>query len=201
MTPLQNNQVILLGYMADAFTFSHSVTEENFFTFTLEVERTSGTKDYLPIMISEKLIDKNESYMNKPVCVVGQFRSYNKKTEGATRIMLHIFAMDFYVTEDDPYINEAYFSGYICKNPTYRTTPLGRQISDVMIAVPRKCGKSDYIPCVIWGRDAVCVSRMDIGTQITVSGRIQSREYQKQIDGVTETKMAYEVSVVKLAGG
>ena len=201
MTPLQNNQVILLGYMTDDFTFSHEVTEEKFFTFTLEVERTSGTKDYLPIMISEKLIDKNENYMDKPVCVVGQFRSFNKKTESATHIMLHIFAMDFYVTEDDSYMNEATFNGYICKNPTYRTTPLGRQISDVMIAVPRKCGKNDYIPCVFWGRDAVYVSRMDVGTQINFSGRIQSREYQKQIDGVTETKMAYEVSVVKLAGG
>lgn len=201
MTPLQNNQVILLGYMTDDFTFSHEVTEEKFFTFTLEVERTSGTKDYLPIMISEKLIDKNENYIDKPVCVVGQFRSFNKKTEGATHIMLHIFAMDFYVTEDDSYMNEATFNGYICKNPTYRTTPLGRQISDVMIAVPRKCGKNDYIPCVFWGRDAVYVSRMDVGTQIIFSGRIQSREYQKQIDGVTETKMAYEVSVVKLAGG
>lgn len=201
MTPLQSNQVILLGYMADDFTFSHSVTEEKFFTFTLEVERISGTKDYLPIMISEKLIDKNENYIENPVCVVGQFRSFNKKTEGATHIMLHIFAMDFYVTEDDPYINEAYFTGYICKNPTYRTTPLGRQISDVMIAVPRKCGKSDYIPCVIWGRDAVLVSRMEVGKQITVAGRIQSREYQKQVDGVAENKVAYEVSINKLAGG
>lgn len=201
MTPLQSNQVILLGYMADDFTFSHCVTEEKFFTFTMEVERISGTKDYLPIMISEKLIDKNENYIDKPVCVVGQFRSFNKKTEGATHIMLHIFAMDFYVTEDDSCINEAYFTGYICKNPTYRTTPLGRQISDVMIAVPRKCGKSDYIPCVIWGRDAVLVSRMEVGKQITVAGRIQSREYQKQVDGVAENKVAYEVSINKLAGG
>ena len=119
MTPLQSNQVILLGYMADDFTFSHEVTEEKFFTFTLGVERISGTKDYLPIMISEKLIDKNENYMNKPLCVVGQFRSFNKKTEGATHIMLHIFAMDFYVTEDDSCINEAYFTGYICKSRDY----------------------------------------------------------------------------------
>lgn len=198
MTPLQSNNVTLLGFMHDDFTFSHETNGENFFTFKLEVERMSGTKDYLPIMISERMIDKKQEYIGNPVCVIGEFRSYNKKTEHGANLLLHVFAMDFYITEETTPINEACFVGYLCKKPLYRKTPLGRQISDLMLAIPRKYGKSDYIPCICWGRSAVYASQMDVGVQVQITGRIQSREYQKNHGDTIENRTAFEVSVIQI---
>lgn len=196
MTEQQSNQAILVGYlMEDDFEYSHTVNNENFFKFTLEIERTSGTKDYVPVIISEKLIDKKETYIGSPVCVIGQFRSYNQKEDTSTHLRLHVFAQEFYLT-DDKDRNELYISGYLCKQPIYRTTPLGRQIADLMLAIPRAFGKTDYIPCICWGRNAVYASLMDVGTNVTITGRIQSREYQK--DSVT--KIAYEISISSIRG-
>lgn len=200
MTAQQSNQAILVGYVTEeVFEYSHKVNGEIFFKFTLEIERTSGTKDYLPVIISEKLIDKKETYVGSPVCVIGQFRSYNQKEDESTHLRLYIFAQELYLT-DDECRNELYISGYICKQPIYRTTPLGRQIADLMLAIPRAFGKTDYIPCICWGRNAVYASLMDVGTNVTITGRIQSREYQKQVDSTTMTKTAYEISISSIKG-
>ena len=189
----QCNQVTVVGFLASDFTFSHELSGEGFYTSTLEVERISGTKDYLPILVSEKLIDSKCTYVGRPVCVIGQFRSYNKNDGKDTHLILNIFAQDFYVTKEQA-LNEISLQGYICKKPIYRVTPLGRQIADLMVAVPRPNGKSDYIPCVSWGRNAVLASQLDVGTQVTIDGRIQSREYTKLVHDVPYTKTAYEVS-------
>lgn len=199
MAPLESNTVTLLGFMIDDFTFSHTSNNENFFTFILEVERISGTKDYVPVIISEKMIDRKQSYIGKPLCVVGQFRSHNKKADDSTHLLLHVFAIELYIAEDIEPINNVSFSGFLCKKPTYRKTPLGRQIADMMIAVPRMYGKSDYIPCIAWGRNAIYASQLDVGEQIHIAGRIQSREYQKIIDDVSETRTAYEVSIIDMS--
>lgn len=200
MTAQQGNQAVLVGYMVEEdFEFSHKVNNEKFFKFTLEIERMSGTKDYLPIIISEKLIDNRQTYADNPVCVIGEFRSYNQKDESSTHLLLYVFAQEFYFT-DDKTMNELYINGFVCRPPLYRTTPLGRQIADLMLAVPRAYGKCDYIPCICWGRNAVYASQLGVGSNITVSGRIQSREYQKEVNAIPITKIAYEVSVCDLKG-
>lgn len=196
MTP---NYVTLKGFMIDDFAFSHESNKENFFTFTLEVERMSGTKDYVPVIISEKMINRKQSYSGKPLCVVGQFRSHNITIDDVKHLLLHVFAMEFYVTDDIEPINNASFIGYLCKVPSYRKTPLGRQITDMMIAVPRQYGKSDYIPCIAWGRNAVYASQLNVGEQVRIEGRIQSREYQKTVGAASETRTAYEVSVIDMS--
>lgn len=193
----QCNQVTVVGFLASDFTFSHELSGEGFYSAILAVERISGTKDYLPILVSEKLIDSKNTYADRPVCVIGQFRSYNKNDGTGTHLILNIFAQDFYVT-DAQVKNDISLQGYICKKPTYRVTPLGRQIADLMVAVPRPNGKSDYIPCVSWGRNAVFASQLDVGTQVTIDGRIQSREYTKMIHNVPETKTAFEVSSINI---
>lgn len=194
----QNNQIILKGRMASGFEFSHENHEEKFFRFIMETERISGTKDYLPILVSERLIDSETTYENNPICVVGQVRSYNLADGDKKHLILNVFALDLYISEEQDDTNELYLDGYICKNPTFRLTPSGRQISDLLIAVNRVCGKSDYIPCVTWGRDANLASRLDVGTRIAFVGRLQSREYQKVIDGVPESRTTYEISVGRI---
>ena len=193
----QCNQVTVVGFLESEFSFSHEVSGERFYTATLAVERISGTKDNLPILVSEKLIDSKCTYADRPVCVIGQFRSYNKNDGTDTHLVLNVFAQDFYLT-DEQTLNEVSLQGYVCKKPTYRVTPLGRQIADLMVAVPRPNGKTDYIPCVSWGRNAVLASQLDVGTKVTIDGRIQSREYTKLVHDVPYTKTAYEVSSSKI---
>lgn len=190
---MEKNQVILTGCVASEMTFSHECHGEKFYNFTLAVERESGTKDFLPVLISENIlmnVDENET-----VCVIGQFRSHNMKEEKKKHLMLYIFAFEFYVT-DEPNINEIALTGYVCKEPVYRKTPLEREVTDVFIAIPRPCGKSDYIPCIAWGRNARYAAGIQPGMQIAIYGRIQSREYK--ISQGTETKIAYEVSISKI---
>lgn len=190
-----NNQVTLTGCVASKMTFSHECHGEHFYKFTLAVERESGTKDFLPVLISENILKNVSNYENEIVCVIGQFRSHNMKEDEKKRLLLYIFAFEFYVT-DERSINEIVLTGYVCKEPIYRKTPLGREVTDVMIAIPRPCGKSDYIPCISWGRNARYAAGIQPGMQIAIYGRIQSREY-KIIQG-TETKIAYEVSIMKI---
>lgn len=205
-TQNQNNLVTVIGYMAKndneeaAFSFSHEVNGEKFFSFTLCVERMSGTKDYLPIIVSEKLIGKNKTYVGSPLCVKGQFRSYNMKDDIKTHLKLYVFAHDIFIPDEVCSMNDVHIAGFICKAPVYRVTPLGREVTDIMLAVPRLCGKSDYIPCVCWGRNAVYASRLPVSTKITVAGRIQSREFQKQVDNIIENRIAYELSVSQIFG-
>lgn len=199
------NDIKLVGYITSSkeeiFTFNHEVNGEKFYSFTLEVERQSGTKDYLPIIASEKLIDRQQTYENTPICIIGQFRSYNQIDGDSRHLVLYVFAQNLFTTDDDDNdMNDVCINGFLCKKPTLRTTPLGRQIADLLIAVPRLYGKSDYIPCVAWGRNAVYAARFDIGSSVNLTGRLQSREYQKCINDIPTTKIAYEVSIINFEG-
>lgn len=187
----ENNQVILTGFIASEITFSHECHGEHFYKFTLAVERESGTKDFLPVIVPENILKNN--YENEIVCVVGQFRSFNQKDNDKRHLVLSVLAFELYVT-DEPNINQIALTGFVCKEPVYRKTPLNREITDLLIAVQRPCGKSDYIPCIAWGRNAVYASGIQIGEKVTVYGRVQSREYKQE----TETKIAYEMSIIKI---
>lgn len=196
----KNNKVYVMGEIVSEATFSHEVYGEGFYEFFVKVMRLSGQADILPVTLSERLIKDGMLCKGKSICAVGQFRSYNKIENGKSRLMLTIFIRELLETEEDRNPNSILLSGYICKPPVYRTTPFNREIADVLIAVNRAYNKSDYIPCIAWGRNARFVKNLSVGEKIAVSGRIQSREYQKKISE-TESKVmtAYEVSVSKLA--
>ncbi len=198
-----NNTANISGKIASDFSFSHEVYGEGFYHFNIEVERLSQASDILPIIISERLIDKNEQALNNFVNVTGQIRSYNNYTpeDNKNKLILSIFARDIKKIEgefkDNP--NDIYLNGYICKPPTYRTTPFGREICDLLLAVNRSYNKSDYIPCIAWGRNARFSSKLNVSDNIKVWGRMQSRVYQKKYEtGEITEKVAYEVSVSKL---
>lgn len=188
-----NNQVSIIGHLMSEFQLNHETFGEKFYMCIVEVERLSGAKDNLPIIVSEKLIDTKHTY--DKVFISGQIRSYNLKEDTHKHHMLYVFANEFDDTGDMD-LNEVYTEGILCKAPIYRETPLGRQIADVMIAIPRAYGKNDYIPCVVWGRDAVYISHMSVGTKIKFLGRFQSREYVKKDETIKRT--AYEVSISKV---
>lgn len=188
-----NNQVTLSGCIASKFAFSHEVFGEKFFTAQLAVERSSGTVDLLPVLFSERIINTNENYINMCIRITGQFRSHNQPDEIKNRLVLYVFAQE-YEWIDEGSTNSVALEGYICKPPIYRKTPLGREIADVMLAVNRPYGKSDYIPCICWGRNARYVESLVVGDYVRFTGRIQSREYFKN----EEKRTAYEVSVSSL---
>lgn len=188
---MRNNQVTLSGCIASEFTFSHEVLGEKFFTAFVEVGRTSEAVDLLPVMFSERIINTNENYINEAISIIGEFRSYNQPDTLRNHLILNIFVLGYEWIGDSENINDAALVGFICKPPVYRKTPLGREIADVLLAVNRQYGKSDYIPCICWGRNARYAESLEVGTQISVKGRIQSREYMKD----EEKKTAYEFSV------
>lgn len=199
---IKNNQVTLSGEIVSNFEFSHEVYGEGFYTAMLASERQSGQKDIIPIMVSDRLIDTGEDLIGRFARVSGQFRSYNKHEDSGNRLILSVFVAEFEEFEEMPFMdNENHISldGYICKQPNYRETPLGREITDILLAVNRPYGKSDYIPTICWGRDAVYASGLKVGTRLQIEGRIQSREYQKRISETeSETRVAYEVSISKM---
>lgn len=201
---IENNRVIIIGEIVSEFAFSHEVFGEKFYTTYLSTERTSGTADVIPVMVSDRLVDITENWIGQSVRVGGQFRSYNKHEEEKTRLLLSVFAREFEVQKDDGEVrlydkNSISLDGCICKEPNYRETPLGREIADLLLAVNRPYGKSDYIPCICWGRNARFAGQLEVGTRIAIEGRIQSREYEKRIsDTETETRTVYEVSVSKI---
>lgn len=199
---IENNQVSIMGKIATDFTFSHQVFGEGFYTMELLIKRLSDSEDRIPVMISERLIDVNQDYVGEYIQVHGQFRSYNRHEEKRNRLVLSVFARDIsFVEEEDGSIpvNQISLDGYICKPPVYRKTPLGREIADLLLAVNRPYGKSDYIPCICWGRNARFASGFEVGGHAQIWGRIQSREYVKKIDEEeSEKRVAYEVSVSKL---
>lgn len=196
----QNNRVFLKGTVASEARFSHEVYGEGFYEMDVVVKRLSGQEDILPITISERLIESNGITKGAELCAVGQFRSYNKLIDGKSKLMLTVFVREIVKDSGARNPNNIVLSGYICKPPVYRTTPFAREISDVLIAVNRAYNKSDYIPCIAWGRNAKFVKNLAVGERIALAGRIQSREYTKKISE-TETKImtAYEVSICKLA--
>ena len=196
------NQVHILGEIVSEFTFSHEVYGEGFYTVEIAVERLSNSVDYIPLMISERLIDITQNYIGERIYVTGQFRSYNRHEEKKNKLVLSVFARELeFVDEPDEEMksNQIFLDGFICKAPIYRKTPLGREIADLLIAVNRSYGKSDYIPCICWGRNARFASGFEVGFHVQVWGRIQSREYMKRLDEIeSERRVAYEVSVSKL---
>lgn len=199
-----NNKVTLSGEIVSNFGFSHEVYGEGFYTAMLASERLSGQKDIIPIMVSERLVDVKAEWIGRFARISGQFRSYNKHENRRRHLELSVFVSGFEDITDERGFgledkNFIFFDGYICKKPTYRKTPLGREIADILLAVNRPYGKSDYMPCIAWGRNAVYASSLEVGTRLQIDGRIQSREYQKRIsDDKYETRTAYEVSISKL---
>ena len=196
----KNNKVFVFGEIVSDAAFSHEVYGEGFYEFFVRVMRLSGQADILPITISERLIQDGMLAKGKNICAVGQFRSYNKLENGKSRLMLTVFVRELLAELPDKNPNTILLSGYICKPPVYRTTPFNREIADVLVAVNRAYNKSDYIPCIAWGRNARFVKNLTVGDKIAISGRIQSREYQKKFSETDiRTMTAYEVSVSKLA--
>lgn len=199
---IENNQVSVMGKIASQFTFSHQVFGEGFYTVDLLVKRLSDSEDLIPLMVSERLVDVTQDYEGEYIIVQGQFRSYNRHDEKKNRLVLSVFVRELsFVEEEDDTIktNQIFLDGYICKPPVYRKTPLGREIADLLIAVNRPYGKSDYIPCICWGRNARYASAFEVGGHVLLWGRIQSREYMKRIsENESEKRIAYEVSVSKL---
>ena len=199
---IENNQVSIMGKIASGFTFSHQVFGEGFYLVDVLVKRLSDSEDRIPLMISERLVDVTQDYEGEYIMVQGQFRSYNRHEEKKNRLVLSVFVREIaFVEEADDSIktNQIFLDGYICKPPVYRKTPLGREIADLLLAVNRPYGKSDYIPCICWGRNARYASAFEVGGHVLIWGRIQSREYVKKLSETeTETRTAYEVSVSKL---
>lgn len=191
-----------MGQIVSQFTFSHQVFGEGFYLVDIMVKRLSDSEDIIPVMVSERLIDVTQDYEGEYLMVSGQFRSYNRHEEKKNRLVLSVFAREIsFVEEEDDSVksNQIYLDGYICKPPVYRKTPLGREIADLLIAVNRPYGKSDYIPCICWGRNARYASAFVVGGHVLIWGRIQSREYMKRVsDTEMEKRVAYEVSVSKL---
>ena len=199
---LGNNEVLIIGKAVSDLTFSHKVYGEGFYSFNLAVPRLSDSADILPITVSERLLPTLGSLEGKTLDIVGQFRSYNQYEDGKNRLILTIFALEVKeVSEQELQKNKntIYLDGFVCKDPVYRTTPFGREITDLLLAVNRSYHKSDYIPCITWGRNARYAQGLKTGGHIKVWGRIQSREYQKKMEsGEVISKTAYEVSISKM---
>lgn len=195
----KNNQVTLKGKCETKPVYSHSVMGEGFYEFILAVPRLSDETDYLPITISERIIDKLGDFSNE-IGIIGQLRSYNKMEDERSKLILTIFARDIVNPNELNYSNQINLTGYVCKEPIYRTTPFGREITDVLVAVNRSYNKSDYLPCIAWGRNARFTGDLEIGNKIELYGRIQSRKYTKKINETeVTTKTAYEVSISNIS--
>ena len=195
------NLIHLKGQICQNLQFGHELFGEQFYVTTLRVPRLSGAEDFLPITLSERLLLDAPISNGSSICLEGQLRSYNKVIEGSGRLLITAFAQKLLnCEEDEENPNRVQLTGALCKPPSYRTTPFGREIADLMLAVNRSYGKSDYIPCIAWGRTARYASNLKIGDKVQLIGRFQSRAYQKQMpDGTALNKVAYEVSVSRLS--
>lgn len=199
---IENNKVRIIGEIVSGFTFIHKVFGEGFYMVDVAVRRLSGQMDILPLIVSERLLDVHQDYSGSTIEALGQFRSYNRHEGVRNRLMLSIFAREVHFMEeftDYTKTNHIFLNGYICKPVIYRKTPLCREITDIFLAVNRPYGKSDYIPCIIWGRNARFASRFEVGDRVSVWGRVQSREYTKKLtETECEKRIAYEVSINKI---
>ncbi len=208
---LENNYLTLVGKVTGEKRFSHEIYGESFYIFDLSIDRLSGNADIIPVTVSERLIKDDMLQEGKTLLVKGQFRSYNSYDNGRNKLVLTVFTKDIMEVEEnqneeeneivkkDIVTNEVVLVGYICKKPIYRQTPFGREISDILLAVNRAYNKSDYIPCIAWGRNARFCQDVEVGTQVKIVGRVQSRTYEKKFeDGTVEQRVAYEVSVGSL---
>ncbi len=196
---LENNRVFLKGEVMEQPKFSHEAYGEGFYELKLKVKRLSDNYDVVPIIISEKLMYNKDFDVGKVVSIHGQFRSFNKMEDCKSKLILNVFVRDVIELDDSLNPNIVELSGFVCKPPVFRMTPFGREICDILVAVNRAYNKSDYLPCIVWGRNARFAKDLIVGQKIDIVGRIQSREYQKKIsDFDTVTKTAYEISVNKI---
>lgn len=203
---INNNNITLAGVVERESEYSHEVLGEGFYVFMLKCSRTSGNKDTLPVMISDRLVDIREIKVGQVVTVSGQIRSFNRHIDDVkSKLILSVFARELELAQDatelsfEEDINTVILDGFVCKPPVYRCTPKGREIADILVAVNRPYGKSDYIPCIAWGRNARFAGELEVGEHIQIQGRFQSREYTKKIsDNEIETRVAYEVSVSRI---
>ena len=197
----ENNVITLVGKIVSEKRFSHEVYGEGFYTFDLDVPRLSDNSDIIPVTVSERILN-DDFKIGTRVKIDGQFRSYNNYENEKNKLVLTVFVKDISITDegdDGVNPNEIVLNGFICKKPIYRTTPFGREISDILLAVNRAYNKSDYIPCIAWGRNARYCQKLEVGENIKIWGRIQSRQYEKKFeDGTSEIRRAYEVSVCKM---
>lgn len=204
----ENNQLVLVGKVTSDKRFSHEIYGEKFYIFDLSVPRLSGNADNIPITISERLLLEEDLSIGKNIIIEGQFRSYNSYENERNKLVLTVFAKEIKFAEEqeeefkptkENTSNEVILDGFICKKPIYRKTPFGREIADILLAVNRAYNKSDYIPCIAWGRNARFCENIPVGTEVRIIGRVQSRQYEKKYeDGTSEVKVAYEVSVASL---
>ena len=198
----ENNQVSIIGEIVSDFQYSHEVYGEGFYMMEVSVRRLSDFVDYIPVMVSERIIDVEADYIGQLVYISGQFRSFNRHEERKNRLVLSVFARELEILDpdcDEDAGNQIFLDGYICKEAIYRKTPLGREIADLLVAVNRSYGKSDYIPCICWGRNARFAAGFEVGTHVQIWGRIQSRDYVKKLSETqVEQRTAYEVSVSKI---
>ncbi len=194
------NKAIVAGLVKTPLKFSHKTFGESFYSFVLGIERRSGYVDEINVMISERLIYDYEPEIDDFVEITGQVRTYNENIDGKNKLNVVIFAREIEINNDVLYYeNYIYLEGFLCKKPLKRTSPLGREICDLMIAVNRMYNKSDYIPCIAWGRNANYADTLDVGTKLYIEGRIQSREYKKKFeDGYYEIRKAFEISILKI---
>ena len=206
---LENNYLTLVGKVTGEKRYSHEIYGEKFYVFDLSIPRLSGNADIIPITVSERIVNDNMLAIGKKLLVKGQFRSYNSYENERNRLILTVFAKDIVELEEneeenelakkDQVTNEVVLIGYICKKPIYRQTPFGREIADILLAVNRAYNKSDYIPSIAWGRNARFCQNIEVGTQVKIVGRVQSRTYEKKFeDGTSQTRVAYEVSIGSL---
>ncbi|MBE7056730.1 MAG: single-stranded DNA-binding protein [Ruminococcaceae bacterium] len=197
----ERNSAVISGKIETELAFSHEVYGEGFYCFNVSVMRLSNTYDVIPVIVSERLMESSEYKIGRFVKIEGQFRSYNSLS-GGPKLSLMVFARDVFfpeIEEEQEDINQVVLNGFICKPPVYRTTPFNREITDILLAVNRAYNKSDYIPCISWGRNARYCGRRQVGDNVIITGRIQSRKYQKKLpDGNVLDKVAYEVSISKL---
>ena len=206
---LENNYLTLVGKVTGEKKFSHEIYGESFYSFNLSIPRLSGNFDIIPITVSERLLKEDTLEEGKKLLIKGQFRSYNSYQNEKNRLILTVFAKDITEVKDeeeendivkkDIITNEVVLIGFICKKPIYRQTPFGREIADILLAVNRAYNKSDYIPCIAWGRNARFCQTLEVGSQVKIVGRVQSRTYEKKHeDGTVENRVAYEVSIGSL---
>ncbi len=202
---IENNKIELCGVIASTPELNHKTYGENFYGFRLSCSRKSTEKDMLPIIVSDRLVEIKDLQVGKKISVKGQVRTFNKHiSDDKRKLLIMVFARDVREIEEEgesapEFNNNVKLSGYICKPPVYRVTPKGREIADVLITVNRTYGKSDYIPCITWGRNARYTGNLDVGTHVDVEGRLQSREYTKKLaDGTEEIRTAYEISVSRI---
>ena len=195
---MNKNEVKICGKVVAGLSYFHEINGERFYLLYIESERLSGYKDVIPVILSENLIDTDMDYEGNAILVLGEYRSKNIEKEEKKHLILYLFAKNIEFINESYDLNEILLEGYVCKQPTYRLTPRGRKLTDVLIAVNRSYGKTSYIPCICWGDNALFAERIEVGTKVEVEGRIQSREYIKVLSNGEQKKLAYEVSVSRL---